>query len=113
MPMASCCSATGSTRGGQRSPTPCDTSRFWSSCSRRSDARRPTGHAEDSMALLRIPDEDRTLTDATAVRGFLAEYGIEYERMGAAPGLTGESTSDEILAAWAPKVDELKQRGGY
>lgn len=65
------------------------------------------------MALLRIPDEDRTITEAGAVRGFLAEHGIEYERTGAAPGLTSESTADEILRAWAPKVDELKTRGGY
>jgi 1,2-dihydroxy-3-keto-5-methylthiopentene dioxygenase len=65
------------------------------------------------MALLRIPEEDRTLTEADAVRGFLAEHGIEYERTGAAPGLTSESTSDEILAAWAPKIDALKARGGY
>ena len=65
------------------------------------------------MALLRIPEEDRTLTEADAVRGFLAEHGIEYERTGAAAGLTSESTSDEILAAWAPKIDDLKARGGY
>ena len=65
------------------------------------------------MALLRIPEEDRTLTEADAVRGFLAEHGIEYERTGAAVGLTSESTSDEILAAWAPKIDDLKARGGY
>ena len=65
------------------------------------------------MALLRIPEEDRTLTEADAVRGFLAEHGIEYERTGAAPGLTSESTSDEILAAWAPKIEDLKARGGY
>jgi 1,2-dihydroxy-3-keto-5-methylthiopentene dioxygenase len=65
------------------------------------------------MALLRIPDEERTITEADAVRGFLAEHGIEYERTGAAPGLTSESTSDEILAAWAPKIDDLKSRGGY
>ena len=65
------------------------------------------------MALLRIPEEDRTLTEADAVRGFLAEHGIEYERTGAAAGLTSESTSDEILAAWAPKIDNLKARGGY
>jgi 1,2-dihydroxy-3-keto-5-methylthiopentene dioxygenase len=65
------------------------------------------------MALLKIPDEDRTLTDADAVRGYLAEYGIEYERTGAAPGLSTTSTSDEILAAWAPKIDALKARGGY
>ena len=65
------------------------------------------------MALLRIPEEDRTLTDAGEVRGFLAEHGIEYERTGAAPGLSGTSTSDEILAAWAPKIDELKAKGSY
>jgi 1,2-dihydroxy-3-keto-5-methylthiopentene dioxygenase len=65
------------------------------------------------MAMLKVPDEDRTLTDASAVRGFLAEHGIEYEQTGAAPGLTAQSTSDEILAAWTPKIDELKQRGGY
>ena len=65
------------------------------------------------MALLKIPEEDRTLTDAAAVRGFLAEYGIEYERTGAAAGLTTDSTSAEILDAWAPKIDDLKARGGY
>lgn len=65
------------------------------------------------MALLRIPDEDRTLTEAAEVATFLADHGIEYERTGAAPGVTADSTSDEILAAWAPKVDDLKRRGGY
>jgi 1,2-dihydroxy-3-keto-5-methylthiopentene dioxygenase len=65
------------------------------------------------MALLKIPDEDRTLTDASAVSDFLAEFGIEYERAGAASGLSSDSTSDEILAAWAPKIDALKERGGY
>jgi 1,2-dihydroxy-3-keto-5-methylthiopentene dioxygenase len=65
------------------------------------------------MALLKIPEEGRTLTEAADVRGFLAEHGIEYEHAGAAPGVSGDSTSDEILTAWAPKIDELKQRGGY
>jgi 1,2-dihydroxy-3-keto-5-methylthiopentene dioxygenase len=65
------------------------------------------------MALLKIPEEGRTLTEAADVRGFLAEHGIEYEHAGAAPGVSGDSTSDEILTAWAPKIDELKERGGY
>ena len=65
------------------------------------------------MALLKIPDEDRTVTDASAVRDFLAEHGIEYEQTGAAPGLSASSTSDEILAAWTPKIDELKRQGDY
>jgi 1,2-dihydroxy-3-keto-5-methylthiopentene dioxygenase len=65
------------------------------------------------MALLRVPDTDRTITEAAAVSAFLAGHGIEYERTGSAPGVTTDSSADEILAAWAPKVDELKQRGGY
>jgi 1,2-dihydroxy-3-keto-5-methylthiopentene dioxygenase len=65
------------------------------------------------MALLKIPEEDRTITEADSVRGYLAEFGIDYERTGAASGLTSDSTSGEILAAWAPKIDQLKARGGY
>jgi len=65
------------------------------------------------MALLKVPEENRTLTDADAVRGFLAEYGIDYERAGSAPGLSPGSTADEILSAWAQKIDELKAGGGY
>jgi 1,2-dihydroxy-3-keto-5-methylthiopentene dioxygenase len=65
------------------------------------------------MALLRVPDEDRTITDAGEVTTFLAERGIEYERTGGAPGLSSDSSADEVLAAWAPRIDELKQRGGY
>jgi 1,2-dihydroxy-3-keto-5-methylthiopentene dioxygenase len=65
------------------------------------------------MALLKIPETDRTITDAGAVRDFLAERGIEYERTGAAPGVSANSTSDEILTAWASKIDDLKAKGGY
>ncbi len=65
------------------------------------------------MALLKVPEENRTLTDADDVRGFLAEYGIEYERAGSAPGLTPDSSAEDILSVWAPKIDELKARGGY
>lgn len=64
------------------------------------------------MALLRIPDENRSITEPAAIVAYLAERGIEYERLGAAPaGPT--STQDELLAAYAPKIDELKARGGY
>ena len=65
------------------------------------------------MALLKVPEENRTLTDTDAVRGFLAEHGIDYERTGSAPGLTPDSSAEEILSAWAPKIDELKAQGGY
>jgi 1,2-dihydroxy-3-keto-5-methylthiopentene dioxygenase len=65
------------------------------------------------MALLRIPEENRTLTDDPSVRGFLVERGIEYERLGAADVPAAELSADELLAAYAPKIDELKAKGGY
>ena len=64
------------------------------------------------MALLKIPEEDRSLTEQADVTSFLAERGIEYERLGSTP--TPENASvDALLAAYGPKIDELKARGGY
>jgi 1,2-dihydroxy-3-keto-5-methylthiopentene dioxygenase len=64
------------------------------------------------MALLNIPEEDRSITEATAVTTFLAERGIEYERLGSAP-TPADASAEALLAAYAPKIDELKARGGY
>ena len=64
------------------------------------------------MALLKIPDENRTLTDETAVRDYLAERGIEYERVGTAPTVEGAS-AEALLSAYADKISELKTKGGY
>jgi 1,2-dihydroxy-3-keto-5-methylthiopentene dioxygenase len=65
------------------------------------------------MALLRIPEENRTLADDAAIVGYLSGVGIEYERMGAAPEAVADASSDALLAAYAPKIDALKARGGY
>lgn len=64
------------------------------------------------MALLRVPDENRTLTDQTEITAYLAERGIEYERIGATPIATTLS-AEELLTAYRPKIDELKAKGGY
>ena len=65
------------------------------------------------MALLRVPEENRTLTDQAEITTFLAERDIEYERLGAADTPSEGLTADELLAAYAPKVDALKAKGGY
>jgi 1,2-dihydroxy-3-keto-5-methylthiopentene dioxygenase len=65
------------------------------------------------MALLRIPDEDRTLTDADEIEAYLAGHGIEYERMDPVDGATADVTTEQLLAAYATKINELKERGGY
>ena len=65
------------------------------------------------MALLRIPDENRTLTDAAAVVSYLAECGIEYERLPADRAVAAGAPADQVLAAYATEVDALKRKGGY
>jgi 1,2-dihydroxy-3-keto-5-methylthiopentene dioxygenase len=65
------------------------------------------------MALVKIPDENRTIEDAVAVRTYLADRGIEYERWAPTPPITADTPADALLAAYATKVDELKARGGY
>jgi 1,2-dihydroxy-3-keto-5-methylthiopentene dioxygenase len=68
---------------------------------------------EEIMAVLRIPDEKRSLQDHTEIRDYLAGIDIEYERWGLAQGVTVDSTPEQILSVYAPQVDELKRRGGY
>jgi len=65
------------------------------------------------MALIRIPDENRSIVDTGQVQAYLASAGIEYERWEPTPNVPVASSADEILAAYAPKIDELKARGGY
>jgi 1,2-dihydroxy-3-keto-5-methylthiopentene dioxygenase len=65
------------------------------------------------MAVLRIPDEQRTLSEQTEIRDYLAGIGIEYERWPLAAAVTSEASAEQILSAYAPQVDELKRRGGY
>ncbi len=65
------------------------------------------------MALIRIPDEDRQLREPGAIRDYLAPFGINYERWPVAGRVKSGATADEILAAYAPEVEVLKQRGGY
>jgi 1,2-dihydroxy-3-keto-5-methylthiopentene dioxygenase len=64
------------------------------------------------MAQLKIPEEDRSLTEKSEVTAFLAERGIEYERLGSTP-TPADATADALLAAYASKIDDLKARGGY
>jgi 1,2-dihydroxy-3-keto-5-methylthiopentene dioxygenase len=65
------------------------------------------------MALLRIPDEKRSLSEAGEITRYLANLGIRYERWEPRASLSPNATADEILAAYAPKIDELKADGGY
>ncbi|HZN97757.1 MAG TPA: hypothetical protein VFB61_08510, partial [Gemmatimonadales bacterium] len=65
------------------------------------------------MASVRIPDEQRTLTDRDEVTTYLAKLGIEYERWPNAERVPAEATAEEVLAAYAPEIEQLKAQGGY
>jgi cupin superfamily acireductone dioxygenase involved in methionine salvage len=57
------------------------------------------------MAVLRIPDEQRTMSQQSEIRDYLAGIGIEYERWPLANGVTPEASAEQILNAYAPQVE--------
>jgi len=65
------------------------------------------------MAIVRIPQENRTLSDEPAIATYLAGRGIEYERLGAATDVAADMPAEQLLAAYASKIDQLKAKGGY
>jgi 1,2-dihydroxy-3-keto-5-methylthiopentene dioxygenase len=65
------------------------------------------------MAVIRIPDEKRDLTDFEAVRDYLAGIGIEHERWQTNAVLARDATPDQVLTAYSAEIDRLKQKGGY
>jgi 1,2-dihydroxy-3-keto-5-methylthiopentene dioxygenase len=65
------------------------------------------------MAVVRIPEEERSLHEEAAVRAFLAEAGIDFERWEPAHPLRDGATADEVLDAYQAEIDRLKAAGGY
>jgi 1,2-dihydroxy-3-keto-5-methylthiopentene dioxygenase len=65
------------------------------------------------MANVTIPEQDRTLTDVDEIREFLANYGIWYRRFEGSDELSEDASNEEILAAYAQPIEQLKAEGGY
>ena len=65
------------------------------------------------MATVHIPDTKITLTDAAVINEFLAPHGICYEQWEVAGRIGPEATDEEILDAYAPEIERLKEQGGY
>lgn len=65
------------------------------------------------MAIVRIPDQNRTLTELSEIKDYLAGLGIDYEQWEPAHPIPAEAPSEEILAAYAPEIDKMKAEGGY
>jgi 1,2-dihydroxy-3-keto-5-methylthiopentene dioxygenase len=65
------------------------------------------------MATLRIPSEDRLLLEPESIQEYLAPHGIFYERWPSGSRIGAGASAQEILSAYAPELEALKQRGGY
>ena len=65
------------------------------------------------MAIVRIPEENRTLQNPPEVTRHLADIGIDYELWKSDHEVSPDAATDQILAAYSKEIDVLKQRGGY
>lgn len=65
------------------------------------------------MAVLRIPEEGRTISGAPAVAAYLGKIGIDYEVWESARPVGADASQEAILTAYAAEVEQLKRAGGY
>lgn len=65
------------------------------------------------MAILNIRDEGRLVRDVEEIRAFLSKFGIWYRRFVGGDSLGANPSNEEILAAYAKPIDELKAEGGF
>jgi 1,2-dihydroxy-3-keto-5-methylthiopentene dioxygenase len=65
------------------------------------------------MAIVRIPDENRTLRDKGEISDYLVRIGIDYERWDLPRAVEDNASSAEILAIYEEQIERLKRDGGY
>src|ERR1035441_5300679 len=64
------------------------------------------------MAVLRFPEESRTIDSEAEIQAELAALGIDYERW-SLDRVGADASADAVLAAYAVEIEAMKQRGGY
>lgn len=65
------------------------------------------------MAVLRIPDENLTITAPQLITLHLAQVGVDYERWKPSHDVAPDAPAEEILDAYRDEIETLKRRGGY
>ena len=65
------------------------------------------------MAVVRIPEDERTLKSSDAITEYLAGINIEYQTWAPEHPTDPQAPSEEILKAYKNEIDLLKSRGGY
>ena len=65
------------------------------------------------MATINVPDENRQIDDPQQISAFLAPFGIWYEKWDVAERVGDDATNEQILEAFAPEIERLKEQGGF
>ncbi len=65
------------------------------------------------MASVQIPDENREITESQEIVDYLKPFGIVYENWDVAGRIGADATDEEILSAYAPEIERLKQEHGF
>lgn len=65
------------------------------------------------MAIVRVPEQGRTLKTKEAITEYLASINIEYQTWTPAHPTSPTAPAEEILQTYKKEIDELKARGGY
>lgn len=65
------------------------------------------------MAVITCSDTGKRIDEPAAVADFLRPFGICYENWPVAGRIEVDASADEILAAYQPEIERLKDRGGY
>src|SRR5512144_2052536 len=65
------------------------------------------------MAVLRIPEENRTISGKSEVAAYLGNIGIDYDVWEPSQPLGSNASQEEILDAYSAEIDKLKASGGY
>jgi 1,2-dihydroxy-3-keto-5-methylthiopentene dioxygenase len=65
------------------------------------------------MAILRVPDENRTLSELDEVTSYLGEVGIDYERWEPSHDVAADAPAEDVLEAYSEDIERLKKDGGY
>ena len=65
------------------------------------------------MAILKLPDEKRSIRDQQDIAAYLSDFGIDLERWNPDRSIASSASAQEVLAAYAPEIEALKAKGGY
>jgi 1,2-dihydroxy-3-keto-5-methylthiopentene dioxygenase len=65
------------------------------------------------MAVLRIPEENRSISGKAEVAAYLGNIGIDYDVWEPSQPLGPDASQDEILRAYSAEIEKLKASGGY